>query len=282
MGSSRRRCRTRKLLTVVVAVVVVLASVGGWVLTHRSPGAGGASTAGPSPVSGPTPQEFDNGTRCPLLSDPVLTQPAGCVSSVIGDLDGDTQPDRFVVYARLRDSGLPRSWEALAVLSGTGGPTQPIPVPTGQGVPYVYPRAMDAVDADGDGAAEVFVKLSAILYHVGGQQILGMFRAVAGRVVPIEVEGRGRLVFPIGGIGGYGDGAECIEGPGTPIPILTLRHIQRKPPSIWVWVERDYRWRGAVLVLQRTRRGTFPGTISIGDQPVHRFYQLRCGSLLGS
>jgi hypothetical protein len=214
------------------------------------------------------------------MADPALGQPAGCVTSVTADLDGDGRADRFSVYARLDSKDMPQSWQALAFLSRSRAPTADASVPTGQGVSYVYPRAMAAVDADGDGRAEAFVKLSAILYHGGGQKILGMYKVEGTEVVPVSVRGQRRLVFPIGGIGGYGDGAECVERSGA--PLFVIRHIQRKPPSTWVWLERQYRWDGAELVLERIRRGTYPGTIYISDEPVHHFYELRCGPLLTS
>jgi hypothetical protein len=54
-------------------------------------------------------------------------------------------------------------------------------------VATIYPRVIGAADASGDGRPEVFVKLSAILYHVGGEQIEGIFGIVDGHLTLRQV-----------------------------------------------------------------------------------------------
>ena len=152
-----------------------------------------------------------------------------------------------------------------------------VPVPTGQGVPDIYPRVIGAADANGDGRQEVVVKLSAILYHVGGQQIAGMYGMQNGRVRPVKVAGRGRLVFRLGGISRYGDGALCTVQDGR--PVFVIRHIEQVLPSSWRWTERPFGWQGLMLHPSKHRTGLLPVTLPVTDPRVEPFYQLRCGPI---
>jgi hypothetical protein len=142
----------------------------------------------------------------------------------------------------------------------------------------VYPRIFGVADASGDGHPDVFIKLSAILYHVGGQQILGLFTVADGKLVHVRIEGAGRTIFPVGGISGYGDGAFCPErGP----PRFVLRHIRRVgvPAKRYRWKERVFVWRGTTLVRADLRHGTEPIELLLYDPRILPYYQLRCGDL---
>lgn len=220
-------------------------------------------------------QTFDNGEPCPPATDLALPAGTGCVSGVAADLEGNGTKDRFLVYAQLGSQRRPRSWWAVAVLPG--GASRPVPVPTGQGVPDIYPRVIGAADANGDGRQEVVVKLSAILYHVGGQQIAGMYGMQNGRVRPVKVAGRGRLVFRLGGISRYGDGALCTVQDGR--PVFVIRHIEQVLPSSWRWTERPFGWQGLMLHPSKHRTGLLPVTLPVTDPRVEPFYQLRCGPI---
>jgi hypothetical protein len=164
-------------------------------------------------------QTFENGLPCPVSDDPAVPPGSGCVSEARADLDGDGTADRFLLFASLNADDTPRAWGAVAVL-GAGGATGVVAVPTGQGVATVYPRVIGAADANGDGRAEIFVKLSAILYHVGGEQIEGIFGVAGGRLQPVTVAGGGRFLFRAGGISRYGDGALCAERGGRSVLLV--------------------------------------------------------------
>jgi hypothetical protein len=220
-------------------------------------------------------QAFDNGLQCPADHDPALPAgAAGCVSEARADLDGDGTPDRFLLFADLRPDGTPRRWRAVAELSSSGV-TPAVPVPTGQGVPSIYPRVIGAADANGDGRPEVFVKLSAILYHVGGEQIEGMFGVAHGRVRPVTVAGGGRFTFRAGGISRYGDGALCTDRGGR--AVLVVRHVEQVLPSSWQRTERTLAWSGLSVRQVARRSDRVPLTLHITDPPIAPFYQLECG-----
>jgi hypothetical protein len=221
-----------------------------------------------------TSQEFDNGLPCPVSGDAAVPPGSGCVSEARADLDGDGTDDRFLLFASLNDDGTPRRWLAMADLS-SAGVTPVAVVPTGQGVATVYPRVIGAVDANGDGRAEVFVKLSAILYHVGGEQIEGVFGVRGGRVRPVTVMGGGRFVFRAGGISRYGDGALCARRGGR--RVLLVRHVEQVQPSFWERTERAFVWRGLTVRETSQRSDRKPLTLHITDPPIDPYYHLDCG-----
>ena len=211
-------------------------------------------------------QEFDNGLPCPASADDALPAGTGCVSEAVADLDGDGTPDRFLLFAELNADGTPARWRALAVLSSRGT-TPAVPVPTGQGVASIYPRVIGAADANGDGRAEVFVKLSAILYHVGGQQIEGVFGIAGAASARSRLAGGGRFTFRAGGISRYGDGALCTTQGGR--SVFLVRHVEQVLPSSWRRTQRTFVWRG--LTLRQVARAERPATADAAHHgPAHR------------
>jgi FG-GAP-like repeat len=220
-------------------------------------------------------QRFDNGMPCPIARDPALTPgPVGCVSEARADLDGDGAADRFLLFAELNGDGTPRRWRAVADLSGVEV-TPAVTVPTGQGVATIYPRVIGAADANGDGRTEVFVKLSAILYHVGGEQIEGVFGVADGHVRPVTAAGGGRFTFRAGGISRYGDGALCAKRDGR--SVLVIRHVEQVLPSFWERTERTFAWDGLTIRQVARRSDRKPLTLHITDPPIAPYYQLDCG-----
>jgi hypothetical protein len=195
---------------------------------------------------------------------------------VTADLDGDGRPDRFVVFGHLVN-GKPVSWWAEGLLAGASRPTPPIRLPVGLAVggsATVYPRAAGAAEANGKPGAEVFVQLSADLYHSGAIPIQAIFDVRGGEVVPVRAGGR-LFTFPTDGISRFGDGAQCETVAGQ--PAFALTHVEILPNG-WQWTIRPYRWHGLTLVPAGERSGRLPA-IPISDPRVSRFYQLICGGL---
>ena len=198
------------------------------------------------------------------------------MTSVTADLDGNGRPDRFVVFGHLA-YGEPVSWWAEWLFAGASRPTPPFPLPVGPAVggsATVYPRVAGAAEANGQRGAEVFVQLSADLYHSGAIPIEAIFDVRGGRIVPVRAGGR-LFTFPTDGISRFGDGARCETVAGE--PAFALTHVEILPHG-WVWSIRKYRWKGLTLAPDGARSGWLPA-ISIADPRVSQFYQLICGGL---
>jgi hypothetical protein len=233
-----------------------------------------SGSPGPSP-SNPYQQRFSDAALCPVAAAPDVPEGSGCVSSLVADLNGDGSPDRFVVFARLAHR-VPVSWWAEALVGDTV--TLPYRLPFGQGVfgnPTTYPRVVGAADANGDGRAEVFVMLSADLFHSGAQPIDGIFAVRGKRIEPVTAGGR-TFLFRTNGISRYGQGAVCGTQDG--VATLTVGRVEQVPGA-WAWTEHTYTWRGLRLSPGSRRAGRLPADLVINDPRVWHFYQLLCGSL---
>jgi len=135
-------------------------------------------------------QRFADGGSCPVSTAAELPDGTGCVTSATADLDGDGNPDRFGVAAKLAE-GRPVSWWARAIIGDTATP--PIRLPVGGAVggrPVVYPRVAGAAEADGEPGAEVFVQLSADIYHGAATPIVAIYEVRDGRVASVTSGGR--------------------------------------------------------------------------------------------
>jgi hypothetical protein len=237
-----------------------------------------AACSSGTPTSTPSAfaQRFADGAPCPVATANELPSGSGCVTSVRADLDGDGRADRFVVYARLAD-GRPVSWWAETLRGDAGRPTKPVRLPTGPSVggnAGIYPRVAGAAQANGVPGQEVFVQLSADLYHGAARPIDAIYDVRGSQVRPFTSAGR-LFTFFTSGISRFGDGARCETAGGRHVLVLT--HVEILPHG-WLWSENPYRWNGLELAPEEGRQGRLPD-IPISDPLVYRNYQLICGGL---
>jgi hypothetical protein len=232
----------------------------------------GTPTQTPSALA----QRFADGKRCPVAIANGVPSGSGCVTSVRADLDGDGRGDRFVVYARLAN-GRPVSWWAGALLGDAGRPTKPVRLPSGPSVggnASIYPRVAGAAEANGVPGDEVFVELSADIYHGAARPIDTIYGENDGRVLRAVSDGK-PFIFSTSGVSRFGDGARCETVGGQ--HVLTLTHVSIEPHG-WLWSEHTYRWKGLELLPDGRRKGRLPDVL-ISDPLVYRNYQLICGGL---
>jgi len=270
--------------TLVVVGLVAAACRSGANAGHPAPVASAlpaptASPSGPSASPSPFSQEFDNGERCPVTpSVDGVPAGAGCVTTAEGDLDGNGTTDRFLVYAKLNSRGHPDTWWVRADLGGTLTPELEIPHGAAAGgVGDIYPRAVGAADANGDGRDELIVKLAAILYHVAGQRILGMFDVADRRIQPVELPNGKPLTFVTGGIASLGQGATCL--PNADPPAFVITRAQKEFPSHWELTKFRYTWDGNRLVGPTTSSKRLPFDTDFVDPRILPYYGINCGSI---
>jgi hypothetical protein len=279
MTNARRRAPLTPAL--VLALVLALSAA-------ACSGDGGSSeptttaTSQPTPSPSPSPfsQQFDNGEPCPTGAVEGVPEGAGCVTTAEGDLDGDGEADRFLVYATLKPNRKPDGWFVRAELAN-GGETEPRAIPYGPaagGVSYVYPRAVGTVDANDDGRDEVLVKLAAIIYHVAGQRIVGMFGLNDGqKIEPVSLPDGSPLVFTTGGIASLGQGATCL--PGATPPKFVITRAQKVAPKHWQLTKFTYEWSGEGLIGPRQSVTTLPFSLDFTDPRILEYYGLSCGDI---
>ena len=236
-----------------------------------------AACSSSHPVApGPASQRFADSGTCPTAVSADLPRASGCVTSVAADLDGDGTADRFVVFGRL-DGDKPTWWWAAAILA-SGRRTPPVRLPAGPAVggsASVYPRVAGAAEANGEPGAEVFVQLSADLYHSAARPVDAIFGMQHGRVVPVTESGR-LFTFSTDGISRFGDGARCETEGGR--HLFVLQHVQIEPNG-WRWTTHPLAWSGLRLEpVAGGRSGHLPA-VTVGDPRVYRYYRLACGSV---
>jgi hypothetical protein len=274
--------RTAALVVVLALAAALAACSGGGQPQQGTPTTTARSTTGASasPNASPSPfsQTFDNGEPCP--TGPVEGVPAGmgCVTTAEGDLDGDGTTDRFLVFARLGPDRRPRAWFARAVLGSGETPVRPIPFGAAAGgVKDVYPRAVGTVDANGDGRDEILVKLAAIIYHVAGQRILGMFAVDGGEIRPVTMPNGHPLTFVTGGIASLGQGAICLPDANPPAFVVT--RAQKEFPQHWELTKFRFTWNGEQLVGPTTSSKKLPFDTDFIDPRILPYYGITCGSI---
>lgn len=234
------------------------------------PGTRGGASPSPSPSAPASPAPGD---PCPETTEPALPDDAGCVSSVAADVDGDGRADRVFVFALVDDVGKPRVWRSLAQVGG-----ETVAGPSFSRKAH-GPQAIAAVDADGDGADEVFVKVSDHLYHSGASHIVGILKLHDGALVQVAERGAGPLNADVGGVTRFGEGVECADGARGPELRILRTEAANDAYTRWDWSRKVYRWRGASLVYVETRRGTLR-TDGYNDPDRYRFYRLQCRGLV--
>ncbi len=141
-----------------------------------------------------------------------------------------------------------------------------------------YPRAIGAVDADGDGVDEVFVKVYDHLYHSGASPVVGIFRMEGSRLVRVRARGQGPLEISVGGIVNFGEGLECSDMTGDGRPDLVTLRVDEATDDSPHWVKHVYAWRGTDVELVETLRGRLR-VDGPTDPKIRRFYHLVCKEL---
>jgi hypothetical protein len=204
--------------------------------------------------------------RTPAAAGVVATSQARGRQAADWDVDGDGRPDRArLVY--LGGSG-PDNWELIADMTTLGQRTVRFtgdPLLPGN---TAAPTIAGSVDADQDGHAEIFVKVSS----GASTQFWTIFKLVGGQIRQVTIQGQ-PVRLAVGGSlthqGGFRcDGAQLVTvSEGTVLPGYVK----------WIYERGTYAWSGAGLVLESQRTGQV--TSSRPGDPPAAYTGVSCGNL---
>ena len=227
-----------------------------------------AATTTPSPVlASPSVVE---GAPCPLAP-PDLGLPEGavCASSASGTFEEGKPLQKLSVYAFADEDGLPVEWHLHVTRDGDA-----IDKPVNIGSLWSYPRVIGVADADDDGLDEAFVNVLTHTGHGGQTHELTIFGVERGRIFRVLADGV-PLLFPVGGVSTFGEGAECRDVDFDGKPEFLLLRVDYVFSPVQRLSERVYKWVHRHLEFVRRNRGRMAKTGYL-DPLLWRYYSLRC------
>lgn len=235
-------------------------ALAGLLLTGCSERSPARSTGGDAAAASPSAGFVNRGT-CPPSTVPDLPYDAGCVSSVSG------REETLHVYALVDEAGEPRSWR-LRLDSPRGDIDQELQAGLD------YPRAAGAVDLEGDGAPEWFVKITDYASHGAPWARLNLLLNRGGKLVALTLDGE-PMAINYGGISRLGEGARCERGG------ITLLRTEAKDPqnTRWRLIERRYRIEGTEATFVGRRESTVEVDNYV-DPGLRRYFHVECSGVV--
>ena len=220
----------------------------------------GETQRGPEPTA--SAPEFVNGGEC-VPDTEGLHPRAGCVTSAHG---GGAS---LFIYAIVGNDDRPKRWRLRYEADDVE-----IDQPLEAGNPFSYPRAIGAIDVEGDGAQEWLIKTVDLASHGTNWQRLHLFVHDDDRFVPVRYEGE-PLSVNVGGPSRLGEGARCDDGHF----VLLRTEAQNRINTVWSFSERFFERKGAHVEFITRREGRLRLT-GYNDPDLDPYYQLECGDFL--
>jgi hypothetical protein len=216
------------------------------------------------PRPSPPPVEFVNGGPCPTALDlPQLGDRAGCVTTTHSD------DATLFVYAIVDEESLPVKWRIRYESEDVEFDRS-----LDAGNPFSYPRAIGAIDIDGDGSHEWVIKAVDLAGHGTNWQRLQIFVVGESELRVVTYEGQ-PLFMNVAGISRMGEGARCEDG-----RLVLLRTEARdRQNTVWDYSERVMELDGNRVELLRRRQGVLRLT-DYNDPKLDPYYRLECGDLV--
>jgi hypothetical protein len=197
---------------------------------------------------------------------PLATSPASGRKAADWDVDGDGRPDRArLVY--LGGYG-PGNWEIVVDMTTlgrrsvrfTGGPVRPGNT--------AAPTIAGSVDADRDGRAEIFVKVTS----GASTQFWTIFKLVGPQIRQVTVKGQ-PVRLAVGGSLTHQGGFRC-DGDAF---VTATEGAELPGYTKWIYERDTYAWSGAELALVSRRTGQVTG-VRPGSPPA-AYSGVSCGGL---
>jgi len=139
------------------------------------------------------------------------------------------------------------------------------------GNPFSYPRAIAAVDVQGDGTKEWLIKTTDLASHGTNWQRLELFVVELDSVQPVVFEGE-PLYLNVGGTSRMGEGARC-DGESF---VLLRTESEHRQNTVWSFSERMYEIDGSRARYVDRRSGQLQLT-DYNDPDLDPYYRFHCG-----
>ena len=215
--------------------------------------------AEPSPVA--ALPEFVNGGDC--VSDQTIGPDAGCVTST------HNEDASLFVYAIVGNDSRPKRWR-IRLDSDAGMIDESLTA----GNPFSYPRALAAIDVNGDGTDEWVIKAVDLAGHGTNWQRLEIFVVEGDDLVPVTLEDE-LLFVNVGGTSRLGEGARC-DGDHF---VLLRTEAENRQNTVWSFSERMYEIRGSEATFVDRRDGELQLS-DYNDPQLDPYYGITCGEFL--
>lgn len=208
--------------------------------------------------------EFVNGGECVPDTTNRLHPKAGCVTTAHGS------EGALSVYAIMDRDSRPRVWR---INLDTGSVVTDTELEAGN--PFSYPRALAAIDVNGDGVEEWLIKAVDLAGHGTNWQRLQIFVVTEDDdLEPVTSEGEPLLVN-VGGTSRLGEGARC-DGEHF---VLLRTEAENRQNTVWSFSERRYEIRGSKALFVDRRDGELHLS-DYNDPQLDPYYRITCGEFL--
>lgn len=216
------------------------------------------------PSLSPPPVDFVNGGVCVPDATNRLHPKAGCVTTAHGT------GGALSVYAILDRESRPRLWR---INLDTGSVVSDTELEAGN--PFSYPRALSAVDVNGDGEEEWLIKAVDLAGHGTNWQRLQLFLQTEDDDLEVLTVDGEPFYVNVGGISRMGEGGRC-DGRTF---VLLRTEAENRQNTVWSFSERRYEIRGSEAVFVDRRDGELQLS-DYNDPQLDPYYRITCGDFL--
>ena len=176
-----------------------------------------------------------------------------------------TDNSSLFVYALVGKDDRPKSWRIRYTSDG-----REIDEPLEAGNPFSYPRAITAIDVNGDRVDEWLIKNVDLAGHGTNWQRLELLVVEDDRLEPVTLDGE-LFYVNVAGISRMGEGAHCESQHF----VLLRTEAENRRNTRWSYSERVYEIVGSEARFIERREGMLHLT-DYNDPKLDPYYRLEC------
>ncbi|MCM3883202.1 hypothetical protein [Frankia sp. R82] len=245
---------------------------------QASPSGGGRTTSvGSTGSAGAGEAELiheASGTRfdCPPLQrNPRIPADVTCVNVAVSDLDGDSRPDRLLVYERTPPGGQ-RTLLARAILA-TGQESE-VPLDSQlEAGDALHPTILQTVDLNGEPGNEALVAVG----YGASTADAEVLTVVNSRLSSVQDDTGARFPLLIGASAAGGDGYRCVSHQNSTKPSLLVNRVEVDGAAgTWNVTKILYDWHGSRLTELRQSTAQHSGQPSEAQLNALSYGALTC------